>query len=104
MRHLACANCGSSEALAFKGETFRIFHKGLSSEVEGLSGRRCSSCGDVEFDRRSAKSYATAGDKLVLESRAAQRSEIRRIRRKLGLSQAKAAKVDGRWSQRVLAV
>ena len=95
MRHQSCANCGAPGAVLFEGETFRISHKGLCAEVEDLSGRRCSSCGEIEFDRRSAKRYAAAGDKLVLQARAAQRSEIRRIRRKLGLSQAMAAELTG---------
>ena len=95
MRYQACASCGVPGAVPFKGETFRISHEGVSVEVEGLSGRRCSSCGAIEFDRRSAKRYAAAGDKLVLRARAAQRLEIRRIRRKLGLSQAEAAKLTG---------
>ena len=95
MRHQACANCGAPGAVAFKGETFRVSHKGLSVEVKGLSGRRCSDCAEIEFDRRSAKRYAAAGDKLVLQARAAQRSEIRRIRRQLRLSQAKAAELTG---------
>jgi HTH-type transcriptional regulator / antitoxin MqsA len=95
MRYQACASCGAPGALAFKGETFRISHQGMSTEVEDLSGRRCSSCGEIEFDQKSAKRYAAAGDKLVLQARAAQRSEIRRIRRKLGLSQAKAAELTG---------
>ena len=95
MRHQACANCGAPGAVAFKGETFRVSHKGVSAEVRGLSGRRCSSCAEIEFDRRSAKRYAAAGDKLVLRARAAQQSEIRRIRRKLGLSQARAAELTG---------
>lgn len=95
MKHQACANCGAPGAVPFKGETFRVSHKGMSAEVEGLSGWRCSPCGEIEFDRRSAKRYAAAGDKLVLLARAAQRSEIRRIRRKLGLSQAKAAELTG---------
>ncbi len=95
MRHQSCANCGAPGAVVFKGETFRVSHKGASAEVRGLSGRRCSSCAEIEFDRRSAKRYAAAGDKLVLQARAAQRSEIRRIRRKLGLSQAMAAELTG---------
>ena len=95
MRYQACADCGAPSAVPFKGETFRVSHQGLSAEVKGLSWRRCSSCGEVEFDRRSAKRYAAAGDKLVLHARTAQRSEIRRIRRKLGLSQAMAAALTG---------
>lgn len=81
--------------MPFEGETFRISHKGVSAEVKGLSGWRCRSCGETEFDQKSAKRYAAAGDKLVMQARAAERSEIRRIRRKLGLSQAMAAKLTG---------
>src|SRR5713101_6337734 len=95
MRYLTCANCGAPAAVPFKGETFRVSYKGVSAEVKGLSGWRCSSCGETEFDQRSAKRYAAAGDKLVLQARAAERSEIRRIRRKLGLSQAMAAELTG---------
>jgi HTH-type transcriptional regulator/antitoxin MqsA len=79
----------------FKGETFRISHEGVSAEVKRLSGWRCSSCREIEFDQKSAKRYAAAGDKLVMKARAAERSEIRRIRRKLGLSQIMAAKLTG---------
>ena len=95
MRQQACANCGAPGAVAFKGETFRVSHKGVSADVKGLSGRRCNACGEIEFDARSSKRYASAGDRLVLQARTAQRSEIRRIRRKLGLSQAMAAELTG---------
>jgi HTH-type transcriptional regulator/antitoxin MqsA len=95
MRQQACANCGAPGAVAFKGETYRVSHKGLSAEVKGLSGRRCSACGEIEFDARSSKRYAAAGDRPVLQARTAERSEIRRIRRKLGLSQAMAAELTG---------
>jgi HTH-type transcriptional regulator/antitoxin MqsA len=71
----------------FKGEAFTIDYAGLKATVEGLSGRRCNSCGEVEFDNESARRYATAGDELVLRERERQSKEIRRIRRKLGLSQ-----------------
>ena len=95
MKTRMCANCGSSGCVPFHGETFRISHKGLSAEVKGLSGWRCESCEEVEFDRKSAQRYAAAGDKLVLQARENERSELRRIRRKLGLSQAMAAKLSG---------
>ncbi len=95
MKYHVCANCGAPGAVPFRDETFRVSHQGVSADVKGLSGRRCSSCGEIEFDQRSAKRYAAAGDKLVLQARAAQRSEIRRIRKKLGLSQAMAAQLTG---------
>jgi len=63
--------------------------------VDGLSGWRCDDCGEVEFDAASAKRYGAAGDALVLQQRAKQSEEIRRIRRKLGLTQRQAARLTG---------
>src|SRR5450759_1974360 len=74
----------------FDGETFTINHAGMIARVKGLSGWRCGACGEVEFDAGSARRYAAAGDELVLRDRERQSKEIRRIRRKLGLSQVAA--------------
>jgi HTH-type transcriptional regulator/antitoxin MqsA len=79
----------------FKDETLVIAHAGMKAKVEGLSGWRCEECGEVEFDAKSARAYAAAGDKLVLRDRARQGKEFRRIRRKLGLSQVAAAQLTG---------
>jgi HTH-type transcriptional regulator/antitoxin MqsA len=79
----------------FESESFRIEHAGMSATVKDLSGRRCGACGEVEFDADSAKRYAAAGDELVLRDRSQQSKEIRRIRRKLGLSQVAAARLTG---------
>jgi HTH-type transcriptional regulator/antitoxin MqsA len=79
----------------FDGETFTISHAGYNATLEGLSGWRCGKCGEVEFDAVSAERYAAAGDELVLRERAWQSREIRRIRRKLGLTQEAAARLTG---------
>jgi HTH-type transcriptional regulator/antitoxin MqsA len=79
----------------FRDETFTITHAGMKAKVEGLSGSRCEACGEVEFDAKSARGYAAAGDALVLRDRAKQGREFRRIRRKLGLSQVAAAQLTG---------
>jgi HTH-type transcriptional regulator/antitoxin MqsA len=79
----------------FEGETFTIEHAGMTAKVEGLSGWRCKACDEVEFDPDSARRYAAAGDELVLPERERQSREIRRIRKKLGLSQAAAARLTG---------
>jgi HTH-type transcriptional regulator/antitoxin MqsA len=79
----------------FEGETFVVEHAGRKIKVEGLSGWHCGSCGEVEFDAESARRYAAAGDSLVLRERERQSKEIRRIRRKLGLSQVAAARLTG---------
>ena len=90
-----CGSCGGTSLTRFDGENITIDHAGLSSTVEGLSGWRCTTCSDVEFDADSAARYAAAGDELVLRAREMERTEIRRIRRKLGLSQARAAHLTG---------
>jgi len=91
-----CFNCAAGERMTrFEGETFAIEHAGLTATVDDLSGWRCGSCGEVEFDSDSARRYAAAGDALVLRNREQQCKEIRRIRRKLGLTQADAARLTG---------
>lgn len=90
-----CRSCGAPHMKRFKNETFSIQHDGLSETIQGLNGWRCGECGEVEFDRASARKYASAGDRLVLRAREIERSEIRRIRRKLGLTQAAAGRLTG---------
>lgn len=90
-----CGECGAPAPVHFEGQAFTARHAGLSTEVGGLSGWRCCACGEVEFDADSAQRYAEAGDDLVLRARETERAEIRRIRRKLGLSQMKAAQLTG---------
>ncbi len=91
-----CLNCDTETALSrFEHEAFTIEHAGLTDTVENLSGWRCDACGEVEFDPDSARRYAAAGDALVLRDRERQRRELRRIRRKLGLTQVAAARLTG---------
>lgn len=91
-----CANCESPKSMIrFENESFVVEHAGLAATVVGLSGWRCGPCGEVEFDAPSAERYAAAGDTLVLRERERQSQEIRRIRRKLGLSQVAAARLTG---------
>jgi HTH-type transcriptional regulator/antitoxin MqsA len=91
-----CLNCESRKAMTrFENESFVVEHAGMTATVDGLSGWRCHDCGEVEFDARSAKRYAAASDALVMRDRTRQSQEIRRIRRKLGLSQVAAARLTG---------
>lgn len=89
-------HCGARKGMTrFEDETFTIDHAGMTAKLERLSGWRCDACGEVEFDAASARRYAAAGDELVGRERARQSKEIRRIRRKLGLSQVAAARLTG---------
>ena len=91
-----CISCGTQKGMTrFQGKTFTIDHAGMTARVEGLSGWRCNACGEVEFDAGSARRYAAAGDEMVLRAREQRSKEIRRIRRKLGLSQVAAARLTG---------
>jgi HTH-type transcriptional regulator/antitoxin MqsA len=91
-----CTSCHSRKGMTrFDDKTFTVTHAGMRTKVEGLSGWRCAACGEVEFDAASAHRYAAAGDTLVLRNRERQSKEIRRIRRKLGLSQIAAARLTG---------
>lgn len=91
-----CPACESrNETARFEDEAFTISHASMTSTVEHLSGWRCASCGEVEFDADSAARYAAAGDRLVLRERQRQSDELRRIRRKLGLSQIAAERLTG---------
>jgi HTH-type transcriptional regulator/antitoxin MqsA len=89
-----CSECGGAMK-RFTNEAFTVSHAGKSAKVERLSGWRCPGCGEIAFDASSARRYAAAGDALVLSNRQRQSSEIKRIRRKLGLSQIAAARLTG---------
>jgi len=91
-----CLNCESRKGMTrFEDRSFTVKHAGMTATVKGLAGWRCGACGEVEFDADSARRYAAAGDELVRRSRERQSKEIRRIRRKLGLSQVAAARLTG---------
>jgi len=91
-----CVSCERNKRMVrFEGESLAIEYAGVTATVKGLSGWRCEECDEVEFDADSARRYAAAGDELVLRERGRISKEIRRIRRKLGLSQAAAARLTG---------
>lgn len=96
MRERLCLSCDAGQAMQpFSGDTVVVTHGELRESVPNLSGWRCPACGEVEFDRESAQCYAEAGDRLVQQARSRQRAELRRVRRKLGLSQRRAAELTG---------
>ena len=65
-----CLNCEHERGLnRFEGETFTIELAGMVATIEGLSGWRCETCGEAEFDADGAWRYATAGNDLVLRDR-----------------------------------
>jgi HTH-type transcriptional regulator/antitoxin MqsA len=53
----------------FEGIAFDIRHAGMADTIEGLTGRQCALCSEVEFEAESARRYAEAGDRLVIAAR-----------------------------------
>jgi HTH-type transcriptional regulator/antitoxin MqsA len=90
-----CVSCANGAMQAFAGETFALTHDGLEESLSNLAGWRCGECGEVEFDADSARRYAEAGDRLVQRARSRKQADLRRVRRKLGLSQQRAALLTG---------
>ncbi|MFN7125183.1 MAG: type II toxin-antitoxin system MqsA family antitoxin [Allorhizobium sp.] len=91
-----CISCGSVGTMArFENATYQVNFRDLKTDVGGLSGFRCATCGEIEFDADSAERYGAAGDSLVLQARREVGEELRRIRKKLGLNQAEASALTG---------
>jgi len=87
-----CGACGAQGFTAFVDETFTI---APGHQVQGLSGHRCTTCGEVYFDKDSQARYAQAGNAWVLAKRQADQQMLLRVRKKLKLTQHQAAKLTG---------
>ena len=91
-----CLSCDTGAIMArFEDQTETIEHFGRSRTVASLSSWRCPHCGKEEFDAESAIQYAATGDELVLAERRRQGQKLRRIRKKLRLTQQQAAQITG---------
>lgn len=89
-----CPQCGTAmRRREASGEI--IEYAGESARVTGLSGWFCAACDEAIFDDESARRYGQAGDALITRARTRRQEEIRRIRKKLGLTQIEAGKLVG---------
>jgi HTH-type transcriptional regulator / antitoxin MqsA len=92
---IQCMSCGYKGMVREEDRTETVVHAGESVTLTGLSGWFCPSCHDGWFDDTDQIRYTKAGDELILRSRERQSKELRRIRKKLGLTQKEAAVVFG---------
>lgn len=94
MSNLNCVCCGAKDAMVgFDHRSRQVAYKGLTRSIHDLAGRECSHCGEVEFSVESAVRYAQAGDELIEDAQRAVAAEMKRIRRKLHLTQQAAVKI-----------
>lgn len=93
MKHL-CLNCEKGDMVRRKKDT-KAEYRGQKAIVRGLDGWHCPECGEVEFAGNEGARYAQALEKLRLKVDAAESAELARIRRKLKLTQRRAAEIAG---------
>ncbi len=93
MKHL-CLNCEAAEMERAKKDTV-IEYRGQQIKVRAVDGWHCCECGEIEFAGKEGERYAEALEKARSKVDAAEAEELARIRKKLGLSQRKAAELTG---------
>ncbi|WP_339489029.1 type II toxin-antitoxin system MqsA family antitoxin [Pseudomonas rhizophila] len=96
MKTQQCVNCGTQDAMQhFEGRSFTIDYKQVARQVHDMAGWECRVCGEIEFDHDtdSAQRYSQASDQLLEDCAQAMAAEMKRIRRKLHLTQKDAVKL-----------
>ncbi|MHA3734937.1 type II toxin-antitoxin system MqsA family antitoxin [Pseudomonas sp. Eth.TT006] len=89
-----CFSCGAPEGMRhFAGRAETMSVKGMERRLDDLSGWECQACAEVIFDPESAERHSDACDELVVAGRQMIGSEMKRIRRKLHLSQKDAVQL-----------
>lgn len=89
-----CVCCGAPQGMTrFEQEAMAVSYRQFDSVVKGLSGWRCQDCSEVEFDPESAVKYGQAGDQLLHEAQQHTAHEMRRIRKKLNITQKSAVQI-----------
>ena len=93
MGHL-CLNCEQADMVRRKKDAV-IAYRGHQTTVRALDGWHCPACGEIEFAGKESERYAHALEKLRIKVDAEEAAELARIRKKLGLSQRRAAEIAG---------
>ncbi|NWE21547.1 type II TA system antitoxin MqsA family protein [Pseudomonas sp. P7548] len=96
MRPQQCMSCGTHDAMQpFEGRTFTINTRGMVRDIPDIAGWECEVCHEVEFDHDddSAERYCKASDLLLIDARKIIAAEMKRIRRKLHLTQKDAVRL-----------
>lgn len=89
-----CVSCGAADGMVrFEGETMPVYYRHFTRQVHGLSGWVCRECSEAEFDPQSAVEYGRAGDQLLVDAKWQMSQDMRRIRRKLNLTQLRAVEM-----------
>lgn len=89
-----CYICGAPDAMTrFEGRSETLCIKGMERRIDHLSGWECQVCEDGMYDPDSCERHAKAGDDLLHAARRMMGAELKRIRRKLHLTQKQTVAV-----------
>jgi HTH-type transcriptional regulator/antitoxin MqsA len=92
---LICAACGGHDMREETRVVSRLY-KGQTIVIKTMPGRYCFDCGEAEFLNPSdANRFASEMQQAMATIDQARRTELRSIRRRLGLKQAEAAALFG---------
>lgn len=93
MKHL-CLNCEKGDMVRGKKNAM-IKYRGHHATVRAIDGWHCPECGEIEFAGKEGERYAEAMEKLRQKVDSEEAAELARIRKKLKLSQRRAAAIAG---------
>ncbi len=93
MKH-PCLNCENGDMVRGKKDA-TIEYRGYCTTIRAVDGWHCPACGEIEFAGKEGTRYAQALEKLRLKVDAEEAAELARIRKKLNLSQRRAAAIAG---------
>ena len=89
-----CPSCGTPE-MVFDVRDIPFDYKGERLIVSHVRGWFCASCNEALFADGEASRYSAEIDHFIKTADARQAKELRRVRRKLHLSQKEAARLFG---------
>ena len=91
-----CLQCDDGTLLEHRTKDMVITINGLSEMVPAVVGWHCPVCGECEFsERESSQRFSEALEMLRKSADKQRATEVRAIRKKLGLRQADAGKLFG---------
>ncbi|EIK94550.1 XRE family transcriptional regulator [Pseudomonas sp. M47T1] len=89
-----CLHCDTANGMVqFDSRTLDVEYKNLKRAVHRLSGWECQSCQEIVFDGDSANRHAEAGDQLIEDAQQAVAAKMKRVRKKIGFTQAVAVRL-----------
>ena len=90
MSQYPCVSCGHPVTERFTNRTISVSHAHVSLAVDHLDGLECPVCSEILLDHDSCLLYSQALNAVIRQFRG---EELRRIRKKLRLTQREAVRI-----------